>query len=119
MGKATMTAVKTARVTAIAGRVWRMNSPAVTPRVNANAAYPVGATPAWKPPDVNGLYPEFAWWMGLAHQFAMRLNSSAAAMAASPAMASLAASQRVRLTPWVHARRKAPVSNSGARRSGS
>ena len=52
--------------------------------------------------------------MGLDHQVTMRLNSSAAAMAAAPAMASLAASQRVRVTPWVHARRKVPVSNSRA-----
>ncbi len=55
MGKAMMTAVKTARVTAIAGTVRRMNSLAVTPRANANAAYPAGATSVWKLPDVNGL----------------------------------------------------------------
>jgi hypothetical protein len=52
--------------------------------------------------------------MGLDHQFTMRVNSSPAAMAAAPAMASLAASQRVRVTPWVHARRKVPVSSSRA-----
>lgn len=50
-----MTAVQMARVTAIAGRVRRMRSPAVTPRANANAAYPAGATPVWKLPDVNGV----------------------------------------------------------------
>ena len=55
MGKAMMTAVKTARVTAIAGRVRRIKSPAVTPRANANAAYPAGATPEWKLPDVNAV----------------------------------------------------------------
>jgi hypothetical protein len=49
-----------------------------------------------------------ALWMGLALQFTMRLNSSAAAM---PAMASLAASQRVRVTPCVHARRKGRFSD--------
>jgi hypothetical protein len=52
--------------------------------------------------------------MGLAHQFTMRLNNSLAAMAARPATPSLAASQRVRVTPWVQARRKLPVSNSRA-----
>jgi hypothetical protein len=50
-----MTAVKMARVTAIAGRVRRMRSPAVTPRANAKAAYPTGATPDWKLPDVNAV----------------------------------------------------------------
>jgi len=39
-----MTAAETARVTAIAGRVRRMKSPAAAPTANANAAYPAGAT---------------------------------------------------------------------------
>src|SRR5580658_6706123 len=45
MGKAMMTAVKMARVTAIAGRVRRIKSQAVTPRANTSAAYTAGATP--------------------------------------------------------------------------
>ena len=44
----------------------------------------------------------------------MRLSSPATAMVAAPATASLTASQRVRVLPWVHARRKVPVSNSRA-----
>ena len=44
-----------APVTAIAGRVRRIRSPAVTPRANANAAYPAGAMPEWKLPDVNAV----------------------------------------------------------------
>ena len=37
-GMATWTAAKTARVTAMAGMVRRMSSPAVTPRAKAKAA---------------------------------------------------------------------------------
>jgi hypothetical protein len=54
MGNAMMTAVKMARVTAIAGRVRRIRSPAVTPRANANAAYPAGAMPERKPRAESG-----------------------------------------------------------------
>ncbi len=38
-------AVKTARVVAIAGRVWRSSTPAVTPSANANSAQPMGSIP--------------------------------------------------------------------------
>ena len=52
--------------------------------------------------------------IGLDHQVTMRLSSPAAAMLARPTTPSLTASQRVRVTLWVHARRKVPVSSSRA-----
>ena len=39
---AILTATKTKKTVAIAGRVLRMNKPMVTPSTNANAAYPIG-----------------------------------------------------------------------------
>ena len=42
----------------------------------------------------------------------MRLSSPAAAMLIKAPRPSFTASHLVRLTPWVHARRKVPVSNS-------
>ena len=51
---------------------------------------------------------------GLYHQVAMRLSSPATAVLDSPTRPSLAASQRFRVTPWVHARRNVPFSSSRA-----
>jgi len=42
----------------------------------------------------------------------MRLRSPAMAALATAPRPSFTASQRVRVTPWVHARRKVPASNS-------
>ena len=52
--------------------------------------------------------------MGLNHQVRMRLSSPATAMLARPTTPSLTASQRVRVTLWVQASRKVPVSSSRA-----
>ena len=49
---------------------------------------------------------------GLAHQVTMRLKSPAVAMAARPIKPSLTASQRVRVTLWLHARANVPASIS-------
>ena len=48
----------------------------------------------------------------LDHQLTRRLRSPAMAALATAPRPSFTASQRVRVTPWVHARRKVPVSNS-------
>jgi len=100
----------------MAGRVRRLRSPAVTPKANANAAYPTGAMPLSLKMPGSSRVPICAAAIGLLHQVTMRLSSPATAMLAAPATASLTASQRVRVTPWVHARRNVPVSNSRGRR---
>src|SRR5450755_3596437 len=55
-----------------------------------------------------------AWKTGPEHQVIMRLSRPAAAMAASPIRPSLTASQRVRVTLWLHASRNVPASISRA-----
>jgi hypothetical protein len=52
--------------------------------------------------------------MGLNHQVRMRLRSPVTAMQARPVTASRTASQRGRVTLWVQASRKVPVSSSRA-----
>jgi hypothetical protein len=51
---------------------------------------------------------------GAAHQVNSRLSASVTAMAASPPTASLTASDLVRVTDWLRARAKVPVSSSWA-----
>jgi len=47
----------------------------------------------------------FTFWIGLDHQVTMRLSSPATAMLTAPTTPILMASQRVRVTSWVQARR--------------
>ena len=100
-------------VTAIAGTVRRNSTPAVAPSAKANAAYPIGATP-WKPKFARPKRFWFAASIGLAHQSTIQVSSPPIAMAAMPTSPSFTASQRCRVTLWVQARRKVPVSSSRA-----
>jgi hypothetical protein len=87
--------------------------PAVAPRAKANAAYPTGTMPlVWN--TVGVIRSWYAWSNGPDHQVAIKLSSPATIMLNAPTRPSLTASQRVRLMPWVQARRKVPVSNSRA-----
>ena len=97
-GTANWTAVKMTSVTAMAGTVRRMSTPAVNPRAKANAAYPTGTMPSeWK---LAGLSRSMvAVSIGLDHQVTMRLSSPATAMLNTPTRPSLTASQRVRVMP--------------------
>ncbi len=54
--------------------------------------------------------------IGFAHQAAMRLSPPARALTAPPTRANFTTSHRDRLTLWVQARRKVPVSSSLATR---
>ena len=120
-GMAIWTTAKMASVMAMAGTVRRMMRPISTPRVNANAAYPMGVMPRApnsagkkrlsKPPTDPS---QAAWSMGLAHQPRARLSSPASAMLVSPSTPSLTASQRSRVTLWFQASRNEPLSSSRA-----
>ncbi|GAA4834777.1 hypothetical protein GCM10023235_06780 [Kitasatospora terrestris] len=97
---------------AIAGRVRRMTRPRATPRAKAKAAWAMGTMPraAKATGSSRGKYVSVAppastaRSMGLLHQVTARLVSPAAAMETAAPRPSLVTSQRVRVTPWFHAR---------------
>ena len=105
------TATKITRVTAIAGTVRRISSPAATPRANPNAAYATGVMSrvanSTKPSLMKvTLVPSLspvAVSIGPDHQVSSRLNRPVVTIAARPTTPSLTASQRPRPTPCVHA----------------
>lgn len=112
VGTATWAAAQRANVVAIAGRVRRLTRPRATPRTKANAAWAMGTTPraAKATGSSRGEYvsvappPLTARSLGLLHQLTARLVRPAAVMEAAAPRPSLVASQRVRVTPWFHAR---------------
>ncbi|MFD0467110.1 hypothetical protein ACFQ0B_01380 [Nonomuraea thailandensis] len=112
-GMAIWTAVKSTRVRTIAGWRRRTSIPTVTPRANAKAAYPMGATP--RPPNTSGPISgnsTAARSSAAAHQLTARPHSPPATAAATPMSASLTASQRVRVMLWLHTSRCVPDSSS-------
>ncbi len=111
--KPTRTATNANSVVAIAGTVRRTSTPTVRPSANANAAYAMGTIPrSLKMSGRKRLAATVS--SGLDHQVTIRLNNPAATMLANPTTPTLTASQRVRVTLWVHARRNVPASSSRA-----
>lgn len=106
------TVMKTARVTAMAAMVRRSSAPASTPTANASRVREARLGAATMKAAVRRRPPSSS--RGARHQVNRVANAQARTATPAPTRASLAASQRVRVTLWVKASLHVPCSNSRA-----